>query len=69
MTGQEPNPAVVPEPEKPATKEYRVVGPHKVLGHRPGSTFRGLLDPAQEQRLIAAHHLELVPEAGKNKEK
>lgn len=41
--------ATVPEPEQPAMKTCLVVGKHAYRGHRPGTTFRAVLDAALER--------------------
>jgi hypothetical protein len=51
------NPAVEGYQDLERPREYRVTGPHKVFGHEPGSTFRAVIPPNQEARLIARHQI------------
>ena len=39
-------------------QKYRVVGPHEVLGHAPGSVFETSLSEEQEAFYIEVGHLE-----------
>jgi hypothetical protein len=42
-------------------KTYRVIGPHKVDEHPPGSKFRTALPEWRERALIRGGHIEVVP--------
>jgi len=46
---------------------YRVTGPHPVLGHQPGATFKATLSEAHERRLLTAGAIKVVEEAVKTK--
>ncbi len=56
---EEPNPALVPEPEPTETGEqaYKVVGPHEVLGNAPGSEFTAEIPAVQLRLLLEAGHI------------
>lgn len=43
------------------SKRYKVVGPHKVMGHKPGDEFTADLPDEKELQLLRGGHLELVP--------
>lgn len=68
MTDQ-PNPAIVPEPEPPKARAYLVTGhAQETLGHQYGDTFTALLDPDQEAMLLAAGAIEIHEPAGPDPE-
>lgn len=43
-----------------AQRQYRVIGPQRVHGTRPGELFTAVLDPGQEAFLVEVGHIELV---------
>lgn len=45
------------------TKRYKVVGPHTVMGHRPGAEFDADLTEEKERQMLRGGHLALVPAA------
>jgi hypothetical protein len=49
-----------------ARRRYDVIGAVAVLGTPPGGTFTAELDPAQEQRLLAAGSIRYSADARKD---
>lgn len=58
------NPALVPDPPVRTAREYKVVGPRIVLGHKPGSTFTALIPEQQEALLIESGHIKHTKKEG-----
>lgn len=46
------NPALAPQPEADVARTYKVVGPHRVHGHKTGETFEMTLPHDQEALLL-----------------
>jgi hypothetical protein len=60
----QPNPAVVAEPEEPQERTYRVTGhAQETLGHQHGETFTALLPADQEAALIAGGAISRVDDS------
>ena len=58
-----PSAAFEPEPPAPPReREYEVIGPVAVHGHKPGSKFTALMQPPQEAHLIEAGHIKRTSE-------
>lgn len=70
-TPDETSPALAPAPPPVEEREYEVTGPHRVLGHEPGSRFRATLPLEQEAVLIWAGHIQraAAKPAGRNPKK
>ncbi|MES2867624.1 MAG: hypothetical protein V4703_12850 [Actinomycetota bacterium] len=66
MTAKQPaaatggNPALAPVVEERTPRTYLIVGPRRVLGREPGTTFTAVIPAQQEQMLIHGGHITLI---------
>lgn len=59
------SPGLAPAPPPVEEREYEVVGPRAVLGHRPGDKFKATLELGSEALLIESGHIQRVGKARK----
>ncbi len=62
-TPDETSAALEPAPPPVEERDYKVVGPHAVCGHEPGSKFRATLPLDQEAHLTQAGHIQRIAPA------